>query len=174
MCFRNNQQCIGAVRTALRIRVKQVLEDAVFFDTAAPGIDGHRGSLTAKRVIGLRAASIRGFHSFRVTWATLALVADVPVELVRKVTGHQSVSVLLNHYFKPGREDLRRILEEKMPKMFAVGRGSEGGPVADIVTSFSERLKTMTVENWTTIRDKLLKEIAHQQKKECGEFIHSK
>jgi integrase len=50
-----------------------------------------------------RKASVRDFHSFRVTWITLALAAGVPLELVQRVTGHRTVEVVMKHYFRPGR-----------------------------------------------------------------------
>jgi integrase len=144
-------------------RVKQALGDAGFFDADEPGTEGHRGSLTKARKVGLRAASIRGFHSFRVTWATLAILAGVPVEAVRKVTGHKSVEVLLESYFKPGREELRRVLQERMPRMFALGRPKATTPAAGPATpTFSEQLKAMTAETWSTIRDDLLVQLLVQ------------
>jgi integrase len=137
-------------------RVKQALGDAGFFDADEPGTDGHRGGLTKVRKDGLRAASIRGFHSFRVTWATLALVAGVPVELVTKVTGHKSVDVLLESYFRPGREDFRRVLEDKMAKVFALGSPKPTLVANPVTPTISMRLKEMTVENWKSIRDELV------------------
>ena len=58
--------------------------------------------LQAARPNGLRRASIRDFHSFRVTWITLALAAGVPLELVQRVTGHRTVEVVMKHYFRRG------------------------------------------------------------------------
>ena len=75
------------------------------------------GDLGGARKIGLRRGSVRDFHSFRVTWITLALAAGVPMELVTRVTGHQSVDVVLKHYFRPGREDFRQAIESAMPKL---------------------------------------------------------
>jgi hypothetical protein len=75
------------------------------------------GDLSTARKGGLRRASIRDFHSFRVTWITLALAAGVPMELVTRVTGHQTVNVVLKHYFRPGREDFRQAIESAMPKL---------------------------------------------------------
>jgi hypothetical protein len=63
----------------------------------------------------LRRASLRGWHSFRTTWTTLALTAGVPMELVRKVSGHTTADVVLKHYFRPGREDFKRTLQAAMP-----------------------------------------------------------
>ena len=34
-------------------------------------------------------------------WYALALAAGVPVELVRRVTGHATVETVLKHYFRP-------------------------------------------------------------------------
>jgi len=72
---------------------------------------------------GLRRASIRDFHSFRVTWVTLALTAGVPLEIVQKVTGHKTTEVVLKHYFQPGREDFRNALQSAMPKLLTESNG---------------------------------------------------
>lgn len=52
----------------------------------------------------------KDLHSFRVTWITRALAAGVPMEVVRRVTGHQTVEVVIKHYFRPGREEMRKAL----------------------------------------------------------------
>jgi integrase len=79
--------------------------------------------LQAERENGQRKASVRDFHSFRVTWITLALAAGVPLELVQRVTGHRTVEVVMKHYFRPGREDFRQAIMRAMPKMLAEGGG---------------------------------------------------
>ena len=53
------------------------------------------GLLRTERGGGRRRASIRDFHSLRVTWVTLALTAGVPLELVQKVTGHKTTDIVL-------------------------------------------------------------------------------
>jgi integrase len=85
-------------------RVKQVLK--------AAGIE-----TLVERSDGMQKASIKGFHSLRTTWITMALSAGVPMELVRRVTGHSTVDVVLKHYFRPGREAFRAALEASLPKM---------------------------------------------------------
>ena len=74
-----------------------------------------RGEIRRTRKTGLRKASVRDFHSLRVTWVTLALSAGVPLEIVQKVTGHSTASIVMKHYFQPGREDFRKTLASKMP-----------------------------------------------------------
>jgi integrase len=64
---------------------------------------------------GQRAASIRDWHALRATWVTLALSAGVPMELVRRVTGHATVDIVLRYYFHPDREDFKAVLSERMP-----------------------------------------------------------
>jgi len=68
-----------------------------------------------------RQASVKDFHSLRTTWITMALSAGVPMELVRRVTGHSTVDVVLKHYFRPGKEAFKTALETAMPKMLTGG-----------------------------------------------------
>ena len=66
------------------------------------------------------------------TWVTLALTAGVPMELVRRVTGHATADIVLKHYFRPGREEFRQALEAAMPGLAlerhdtATGQGAGG------------------------------------------------
>jgi integrase len=110
-------------------RVRKILAAAGFKDADENGeadqaddAEVVRGEIHAKREGGLRRASIRDFHSFRVTWVTLALTAGVPLELVQKVTGHRTTDIVLKHYFQPGREEFRRALQSAMPKLLTNGQ----------------------------------------------------
>jgi len=100
-----------------------------------------RGEIHVARKEGLRRASVRDFHSFRVTWVTLALTAGVPLELVQKVTGHKTAEIVLKHYFQPGREAFRQALQMAMPKLLTNGQKS---PKEEMV----EILKKMTAKTW--------------------------
>lgn len=110
-------------------RTRRVLSQAGFHDPAAgdpePGDGPPRDPWSEARSRGLRRASVRDFHSLRVTWVTLALLAGVPLEVVQKVTGHHTAQIVLKHYFQPAREDLRRVLAEKLPPLL----GGETAPV---------------------------------------------
>jgi integrase len=70
-----------------------------------------------KREGSERKACVKDFHSLRTTWITMALSAGVPMELVRRVTGHSTVNVVLKHYFRPGREVFRQKLESSLPQV---------------------------------------------------------
>jgi integrase len=74
-----------------------------------------------EREQGQRAASVRDWHALRATWVTLALAAGVPVELVRRVTGHATVETVLKHYFRPDREQFRAALASAMPGVLTGG-----------------------------------------------------
>ncbi|MBL7012625.1 MAG: hypothetical protein ISR85_06830 [Kiritimatiellales bacterium] len=78
-------------------------------------IETHRKRTNGKQ------ANIKGFHSLRTTWITMALTAGVPMELVRRVTGHSTVEVVLKHYFRPNREEFRHALESSLPKALTGG-----------------------------------------------------
>jgi integrase len=100
------------------------------------------GLLWVKRKGGQRRASVRDFHSLRVTWVTLALTAGVPLELVQKVTGHKTTDIVLKHYFQPGREAFRKALHAAMPKLLTNGQKSPKEEMREII----ERLKTKTLK----------------------------
>ena len=70
---------------------------------------------------GCQKSSLKDFHSLRTTWITMALSAGVPMELVRRVTGHSTVEVVLKHYFRLKREEFRRALESSLPKALTGG-----------------------------------------------------
>ena len=115
-----------------------------------------RGAVHASRP-GLKRVNQRGFHAFRATWVTLALTAGVPMDLVRKVTGHTTADTVMTHYFQPGQDAFRETLMKAMPSLLTGGQ---------VVVSPEERLKRlldqmktildeMNAKNWKTCRDKL-------------------
>ena len=73
-------------------------------------------------------ASVKDFHSLRTTWITMALAAGIPMELVKRVTGHSTVNIVLDHYFRPGREDFRKAIVSAMPTMLIGAKGGEREP----------------------------------------------
>ncbi|MGE4489222.1 MAG: tyrosine-type recombinase/integrase [Kiritimatiellales bacterium] len=91
-------------------RFKQALKDAEIKDTVVDREDSRMR------------ASVKDFHSLRTTWITMALSAGVPMELVRRVTGHSTVNVVLKHYFRPGKEAFKTALENAMPRMLTGNR----------------------------------------------------
>jgi integrase len=105
MCRTNN--------SGLTWRFQQALKAAKIENTAAP----------EKKTV--RRSNLKDFHSFRTTWITMALSAGVPMELVRRVTGHSTVEVVLKHYFRPGKEAFKTALETAMPKMLTGGEKEE-------------------------------------------------
>ena len=100
-----------------------------------------------KREDSGRQASVKDFHSLRTTWITMALSAGVPMELVRRVTGHSTVDVVLKHYFRPGREAFRMALESAMPKMLTGGserqKSEDEDQKSEAVKSNESSLKTL-------------------------------
>lgn len=111
-----------------------------------------RGVLHAAKGTGprLKRGTLRGWHSFRTTFITTALSANMPIELVRRVTGHQTVDVVLKHYFRPGREEFRRAFVEAMPKLLTNGERTPIEEAREIVAKMTG--KTMRRDKVMLIR----------------------
>jgi transposase len=97
-----------------------------------------------------RRASLRGWHSFRTTWITLALANGLPMEIVRRVTGHTTVDVVLKHYFRPDRESFRTALYAALPNGLT-GAVSESNLKAEKMVSLKNALRI--VDNAKTLRE---------------------
>jgi integrase len=121
-------------------RFKQALKKAEIKNTHAQRNDNER------------MASVKDFHSLRTTWITMALTAGVPMELVRRVTGHSTVNIVLKHYFRPGREDFRNALETALPQSMT-GR-------TDTRKSPTEQLQELVEKADELEKDKLIEEMA--------------
>ncbi len=98
-------------------------------EQAQGGIKDKVSRLTRLNAPGrARRASVADWHSLRTSWVTLALAAGVPVELCRLVTGHQTVDVVMRHYFKPQGEHLRAVLGEKLPDVLTGNHNNGAAP----------------------------------------------
>ncbi len=121
----------------------------------ARGVKADIATMTrTKRKHGLRAASILDWHAMRTTWVTLALSAGVPIELVRRVTGHATVEVVLKHYFKPGKEQFKAALAGAMPSVLT--GGNKRLKAADEMAGLIEKLKAGTAKDEDKKRLKVL------------------
>ena len=130
-----------------------------------------------------RRSSVRDFHSFRVTWITIALAAGVPMELVTRVTGHQTVNVVLKHYFRPGREDFRQAIEGAMPKLLSgpatdvpaevVKYDMEATPGVLIHTAI-DKLENVTGKNWKVNCEQALKALRGAARWVDSHLMHEK
>jgi hypothetical protein len=91
-----------------------------------------------------KSASVRDWHSLRTTFVTLALSAGVPMELVRRVTGHATVEVVLKHYFRPGREQFKAALIGAMPAELTGIKGAKRMRPADKLAALAAKLASGT------------------------------
>ena len=104
-------------------RVRRAMKTAGFFNPKENEAQRpSRGAVQQEREPGLRKASLRDFHSFRVTWVTVALTAGVPLEIVQKVTGHRTTAIVLKHYFQPGRGSFGARSPESCRRWWAIAR----------------------------------------------------
>ncbi|MDK2963608.1 MAG: hypothetical protein PWQ29_1002 [Verrucomicrobiota bacterium] len=132
-------------------RVKQVLK--------AAGIETKQ--VCADR---LQDATIKGFHSLRTTWITMALTAGVPMELVRRVTGHSTVEVVLKHYFRPGREAFRASLGKALPKLLTGGEEEESLDLPKEVLELGKVARSLQPEELVEKAEALAKAVARMTK----------
>jgi len=129
-------QMFLANRYGITYRTAKAIEAAGIKDADAP-------------TNGKRKASVKDFHSLRTTWITMALSAGVPMELVRRVTGHTTTDVVLKHYFRPGRKDFKRALQSAMPRLLTSGAGpSPREGVKDAREQVLDICKGVTAESW--------------------------
>jgi len=139
------QSSVGIV--SLRLHdVERLIGAAVVRRPELPAVI--RGATLAETPEGVtrkNRATLKGWHSFRTTWITLALSAGVPEMIVRRVTGHATTDVVLKHYFRPGREQFRVALQSAMPKLLL--HGESDGP-----TEALKILQTSTAKTW--LKDK--------------------
>ena len=110
-------------------------------------------------------ASVKDFHSLRTTWITMALTAGVPMELVRRVTGHSTVDVVLKHYFRPGREAFRTALESAMPHMLTGGT-EERLDLPKEVLELGKVARSLTHEELIKKNEALAKAVARMTKEQ--------
>jgi integrase len=103
----------------------------------------------------LKRGSVVGWHSFRATFITSALSAGMPEELVRRVTGHQTVDLMREHYLHPDREDFKREFERVASKLLVGNTASESTPNQE--NEILNILENMTAKTWKKDRDAVIK-----------------
>ena len=114
----------------------------------------------------MQKASVKDFHSLRTTWITMALTAGVPMELVRRVTGHSTVDVVLKHYFRPGRDAFKMALETAMPKMLTGGGTEEQLDLPKEVLELGKVARSLTHEELIEKNEALAKAVARMTKEQ--------
>jgi hypothetical protein len=77
-----------------------------------------------------RRGSLCGWHSFRTTFCTLALANGVPMDILRKITGHRTADIVLKHYDRRGRDAMKKAIGDAMPKAIAGAVAAPAAPAA--------------------------------------------
>ena len=116
-------------------RLRQAFDDAGFKDA----------DIHATRPHGMRKASVKDFHSLRTTWITEALTRGVPIETVKRISGHRTVEVVTTHYFRPGQDQVRAALADALPALLTSGKdedaAKDGGATYDVDAGPGELLE---------------------------------
>ncbi|MBW7896139.1 MAG: tyrosine-type recombinase/integrase [Opitutaceae bacterium] len=137
-------------------RIQQVLCEAGFSRHGAATSSDH--NLSIPHPTDQRMINVRGAHSFRTTWVTLAILNGVSIDIVRKVTGHRTVDVVVQNYLQPGRKQIKRALADKMPLLLDPGPASRYSEqsMVQVHNGVRSQLAAMTTASWSTTRDQLL------------------
>jgi integrase len=112
-----------------------------------------RGAVRKERENGILSASVRDFHSFRTTFVTLALMAGMPLDIVRKITGHKAAEVVMKHYFRPEREQLRAAMQKALPGLLS--SSSNAAPYAPAERAVNV-LEGANAKNWRKTIDEAI------------------
>lgn len=97
---------------------------------------------STKREFGNRQASKYDFHALRTTFVTLALSAGIGVEILKALTGHATVEIVMRHYFKPKGSDFMNELTKAMPKVLtSTKRGKSAQAIPKKVTAVLRFIK---------------------------------
>jgi integrase len=86
--------------------------------------DAIRNITRVSRTMGNRKASKYDFHALRTTFVTLALSAGIGVEILKALTGHATVEIVMRHYFKPKGSDFEKQLCAAMPASLTLKKKS--------------------------------------------------
>ncbi|MFA5687744.1 MAG: tyrosine-type recombinase/integrase [Kiritimatiellales bacterium] len=110
-----------------------------------------RGRMYEERETGILRASIRDFHSLRTTFVTIALMRGLPLDVVRKITGHRTVELVTKHYFRPERQQLREAMQKTLPDILNSSSDTKS-PTEEAL----ELMKTLNGNNWKTVKGKVI------------------
>ncbi len=134
--YREIEKATGRVRGSISYDLNKVGEWIGKRFVKAPQGDSVKKAIArvtrTAREGGQKAASVMDWHALRTTFVTLALSAGVPMELVRRVTGHSTVDIVLRHYFRPGREDFRAALVGALPEVLTGGKVKRLNPADEL------------------------------------------
>ncbi|VGO19017.1 DUF4172 domain-containing protein [Pontiella sulfatireligans] len=84
---------------------------------------------------------------------SMPLMQGMPLELVQTVTGHATAEIVMEHYFKPQREQLKTALQKCLPSMLT----SESKSFAPASERAAEALHGINAKNWRKVADEALK-----------------
>jgi integrase len=128
--------------------LEELCRCAIFRDRGPAQVEDSKEVLAKDQRGGrLKRGSRYGWHSFRTTFITQALLNQMPEELVRRVTGHSAVDVVRKHYFTPDQEDFRREFAKVANSFYLAG-----GEQEDKLNALRLLLEEMDGRNWKRVK----------------------
>jgi|GEM_PF-5072764 len=103
----------------------------------------------------IRRASLKGFHTLKTTFVTLALANGISIELAQRITGNCDAQVVREHYFVPQAETIRAEIATKLPSRLS-GTEFQSDPRTNLLVTIHAEIAAMTSENCQLKRAHLL------------------
>jgi hypothetical protein len=101
-----------------------------------------------EREHGRHNASVIDFHSLRTTWITEALSRGLPIETVKRISGHKTVEVVTKHYFHPSKDQVRNALEVALPPVLTNGSSTGQAPATELLDRALAKLGGVTARSF--------------------------
>jgi integrase len=125
---------------------------------------GLRSGSSAQRA---KAASLRGWHSFRGSFVMAAKEVGADMDAIKKALGSKSVEVILEHYVKATPQFMNKGIGQHVPDFALATAPAEtertlvnATPLEErnrLAVNLLKRVKTLTPENANELRNELLK-----------------
>ena len=127
----------------------------------------HGGLRSGASTQRAKAASLRGWHSFRGTFVMAAKEAGADMDAIKMALGSKSVEVILEHYVKATPQFMKKGIGQHVPDYALATAPAEteralvnATPLEErnrLAVSLLKRAKNLTPENASALRDELLR-----------------
>lgn len=115
------KMCMAKASMSYLFNDVQTIAGIQFLKQSGNGLRSQIAKHTQVQAEGRRnKASVIDWHSLRSTFVVIALMSGISIEVLRKITGHATVDVVLSNYFNPRFEQTRNELEQKLPSILTM------------------------------------------------------
>ena len=92
---------------------------------------------------GSRSASLIDWHALRTSFVTIALENGIPIETVKKITGHKTDAIVCRHYYRPSIDGVRSALAKRPTAITGVAEEAEEAEEAETAPRPAQQLQRL-------------------------------